>query len=160
LLALIDTWPPSELRPEEEIDDTELLAGLFNETFPLPVDSLRQLNPHQQLLYVLEQGRKTNKLPPDIGVPQALRLLQIHKINAQAMRKYVPQAYGGQVTLFLAGEQLGEPSLELSWSKLVTGELHVHIVPGNHWSMLRSPHVQRVAERLKACLQEVQADGS
>jgi thioesterase domain-containing protein len=46
----------------------------------------------------------------------------------------------------------------LGWGKLATGGVEVQTVPGNHYTMLREPHVQVLAERLRAILREAQAD--
>ena len=46
----------------------------------------------------------------------------------------------------------------LGWGKLATGGIEVQPVPGNHYTILREPHVQVLAERLRTALREVQAD--
>jgi thioesterase domain-containing protein len=78
--------------------------------------------------------------------------------------QYVPRAYPGRVTLFWATEEqpiddIGtleptddRPDPRLGWRHIVTGELEVIKVPGNHKSMLDEPCVRIVADHLKARL--------
>ncbi|MGH8760646.1 MAG: hypothetical protein ACREVW_14230, partial [Burkholderiales bacterium] len=35
------------------------------------------------------------------------------------------------------------------------GEVTVHVVPGNHITMMSEPHVAQLAERIKKCLVDV-----
>ena len=75
---------------------------------------------------------------------------------------YVPKAYSGRVTFFKAMQ--GFPSLhdkkcmyeidppEVGWRKLVTGDLEIHVVPGDHSSMYAEPHIQILAEKLRYCI--------
>ena len=76
----------------------------------------------------------------------------------QALFDYVPQVYSGRVILFRSGEQpwwlAYDP--ELGWGKLVAGGLEVYAVPGDHPSIIRS-NVRVLAEKLRACLDQVQA---
>ena len=155
LLALIDTRVPGEEQlPEADDDEIELLATLFHENAPLPVHGLRQLEPEQRLLSVLEEARKARRLPPDIGFSQALRLLRLQKIHMQAARNYKPHAYSGQITFFQPQEQ-SIVGVGLNWNTLALGGVRVHPVPGNHWTMLHEPHIREIAARLQADIQKV-----
>jgi thioesterase domain-containing protein len=82
------------------------------------------------------------------------RRFQVFKTNVRAMLDYVPQVYAGRVALFKAGEDSREgrdPSY--GWSSwLATAALEVHNVPGDHFTMVRRPHVETLAARLNACL--------
>jgi thioesterase domain-containing protein len=58
------------------------------------------------------------------------------------------------MNLFLAGERRGEVTVDMtrSWQKLAQGELQVHELPGDHYTLLQSPHVKVLGERLRACV--------
>jgi thioesterase domain-containing protein len=45
----------------------------------------------------------------------------------------------------------------LGWSEWAGGGVDVHVVPGNHATMVYKPHVDALAEKLRACLDHVQA---
>jgi len=40
------------------------------------------------------------------------------------------------------------------WGRLAAGGIDVHIVPGNHFTMMREPFVEALAARLRACIDE------
>ena len=44
----------------------------------------------------------------------------------------------------------------LTWGKVVTGGLEVHVVPGNgkHGDIFKEPYVQALAEQVRSCLEE------
>jgi thioesterase domain-containing protein len=46
----------------------------------------------------------------------------------------------------------------LGWGELAVGGLEIHEIPSTHLGMLQEPHVQVLAEKLKACIDRVQAD--
>jgi thioesterase domain-containing protein len=45
----------------------------------------------------------------------------------------------------------------LGWGRLAAGGVEIEVVPGNHYTMLRKPHVEAVGECLTTCLDEAQA---
>jgi amino acid adenylation domain-containing protein len=72
----------------------------------------------------------------------------------EALLRYVPEQYDGEITLFETGEGAPKVSSEpvVGWPSLTNGRVAVHRMPGNHLTMLRLPHVERVAVKLQECL--------
>ena len=86
----------------------------------------------------------------------------------RAVKDYVPQAYLGQVTLFRASEPpmgwyyMGQDfptpddwydrDPQYGWGALAGGGLECHDVTGNHGTMLKEPHVENLANQLRAWL--------
>lgn len=66
--------------------------------------------------------------------------------------------YPDRVTLFRAIENIGFLDPDLGWRELAPGGLEIHDVPGNTVSMLQEPHVQVLAEKLRDCIDRLQAD--
>ncbi len=80
-------------------------------------------------------------------------MLRIFRANSQATLDYVPQVYPKRITLFKTSVQLriaDDPSM--GWGKLASEGVEIHIIPGNHLTMLRKPHVQVLAEKLRVCI--------
>ncbi len=80
-------------------------------------------------------------------------MLRIFRANSQATLGYVPQVYPKRITLFKTSVQLriaDDPSM--GWGKLASEGVEIHLIPGNHLTMLRKPHVQVLAEQLRACI--------
>jgi aspartate racemase len=85
-------------------------------------------------------------------LPQALR--SVEEGCWMAARRYVPHAYDGRVILFLAEQR--SPSFSGDsrggWNQLALGGMEVHVIPGDHVSILKEPNIQVLAEQLKACM--------
>lgn len=157
LLALIDaTAKVSDTEYTDEDDVTLLgsfaqdLLGLSLEHHDFSVDHFLQLSPEQRLTYILEQGQITN-LPIS-------HLFHVFKTNCRAVANYVPLAYPGRVTLFRANNH-AESHLDptMGWGKLAAEGVEIHVVPGNHYTLIGKPYVQVLAEQLRNCLDKAQA---
>jgi len=86
----------------------------------------------------------------------------------RAIVAYRPQeAPKPPLTLFRAEERMEVPQMSheippigvddvtWGWSSMASGPVQVHMVPGDHITMLTSPHTEVLAERLRTCLGEV-----
>ncbi len=148
-LGLLDTYEPSAA-PQDTQDDASLLVSMFIGLIVLSEDHLRQLDLDGQLQYIVDQGKKSNFLPPDYGLQQARYLFQVYKCNQQAEQHYCPQPYIGDISLFVASEAtLATPNdPTMGWSKLVTGGIEVYTVPGTHQTMVQKPNVHELAKQL------------
>jgi len=67
---------------------------------------------------------------------------------------YVPTSLGGRIAVFRTRRQPRNRirDLHLGWGKLAKGGADVHFIPGDHDSVLKEPHVQSLAAKLKQCL--------
>lgn len=163
LLALLDAHTPSS---DEKLADEDLEATLLADVvryFGLSPDlreSLALLSKDELLASVLEQGKKAGLIPADIEASQAERLLDLCKSDFRASRNYTLRRYPGRVTLFKASEDLSVTSSDptLGWSDWVEGGVDVQMVPGNHANMVYQPNVEILAEKLTACIDQVQSD--
>lgn len=78
----------------------------------------------------------------------------------EARLSYTPKAYRGRITYFLREEFSRDPQKGIGdWYDIAVGGLDVRLVPGTINSMWWEPHVQILAEQLKACLGEAQMNG-
>ncbi len=162
LLALLDARIPTA---DEELDDEDFEARLlvdFVRYFGLsldPRDALARLPKHELLERVLEHAKRAGLMPADIEVSQAQPFIELCKADFRATQNYVLHRYSGRITLFKAGQELSEPSSDptLGWSKWAAGGTDVLVVPGNHATMVYKPHVEVLAEKLRACLDQVRA---
>ena len=93
-----------------------------------------------------EPGGET-KLP-NFKTSEFKRLLQVFQANVQADSRYRPQRYPGQVTLFKTAHQ----DSTWGWGDIAANGVELHQIPGHHMNVLRSPHMQVLAEKLSACL--------
>jgi thioesterase domain-containing protein len=126
----------------------------------LGAEALARLGDDEVLDFLLEQGRRAGLTLAEAGRPQLQAPRRVFESNLRAIDRYVPGPYAGRVVLLSATEgQLAPP--HRGWAPL-SASLEVEPVPGGHDSLLRMPHVQRIAERLRAHLEQAhtQADAA
>jgi len=161
LLALFDSRLVYEKQVEE--DDATLLinAGLH---LGLPwehVSSLREgirpLKGDEQLNYALDHIRRLNLVPPGVEADQIHALIRVLKANLQAARSYAPRAGNARVTLFQAsnppfGSAGSAADLAADWLSVALDGVEVREIPGDHFAIMREPHVKVLADQLNECL--------
>jgi thioesterase domain-containing protein len=88
--------------------------------------------------------------------------LNVLSKNLQANEDYIAQVYPGVITLFRCKIQPLKFAKypDSGWGDLVTGDLEIHHIPGDHYSLLREPRIQLLAEKFKVCLERSQANNS
>lgn len=163
LLALIDTELPSTGEASEK-NSAMPANGLIRALLPnlnIEVDgeSLAGLTEDQQLLVVLDAGKKTRRLPPDFSLEHGQNLLRVFRANLTARNSYAADPYPGKITFFRASEPAkGRPArLDSEWEKLALSGMEVYDIPGNHFTMLSHPdYVEALAATLRRCLENTQ----
>jgi amino acid adenylation domain-containing protein len=156
-LALLDSRLQKADRDPAEDEDEAMLLAIFAQDMGLSMDNLDislshfySLDADKQLAYVLQQAKAANLVPADLDLLHVQHLYSIFKINLRALRSYAPEIYPGRIILFNADEQLfgtlDEPTM--GWGQLAAGGVDVHTVPGNHFTIVREPHVNVLAEQL------------
>jgi thioesterase domain-containing protein/acyl carrier protein len=138
-----------------------------------------QLPPQERLAYAFERAKDANLWPPEISLVEVEHYLKLHKGRRQAIQTYEPQPFVGQLTLLrtseppedafaeLAGvadvnllQQLREEqdtsfrNPTLGWEKFSQTPVDVHLLDGDHHSILLPPHVKTLAEKIQACLEK------
>ena len=79
---------------------------------------------------------------------------EIFRTNVRALLSYKPQFYPGRITFFRASEQIADIADPVKdWRNVAAEGVEVHVVPGDHYTMLREPAVQIMAEWLKVCIE-------
>ena len=91
---------------------------------------------------------------------QVQPFIELCKADFRATRNYVLNRYPGRITLFRAAEELSGSSSDstLGWIEWASEGADIHVVPGNHATMIYKPHVEVLAAKLQACLDQVRED--
>ncbi|MCB1053920.1 MAG: alpha/beta fold hydrolase, partial [Acidobacteria bacterium] len=95
-----------------------------------------------------------------LGEANYRRLYRVFLAIRRAGWAYSPRPYDGRLTLFVPRISSRDDDLEssqLGWRPLALGGVEEHRVPGSHTTMLSSPQVQVLAERLRQCLERAEA---
>lgn len=175
MLALFDAVAPEA---EESEYNWAILLSLFAFDLGLDYESLQKPSLPQmaQLRQLWVEARRVAVVPAEMTLVEFRQLFDTFKIHANTMRRYRPGEFRGSITLFRPEENVdkilfdNDPRFQIrravrniredkfnGWDKLVTGGVELRTVPGNHFSMLREPNVQAVAEQLRDCAARLQS---
>lgn len=128
LLALFDTFAPKEhlevMKAEEKLHE------------PVKRFFMRWL-----VKRALAKGH--------IASPKLRHFYIIDSYN-RAIEHYRPGPYAGPVTIFKAEQSQGAE--DMGWRKLVTGPLDIHVMPGDHYSLITGEQVQHLVRGLSAVI--------
>jgi amino acid adenylation domain-containing protein len=160
LLAILDTQAPiaeNKSLEEDDKDDAKYLTELasvlesfFGKSLSVSYEDLQPLKPDEQLNYLLERLKMVNIFPPEAKLSQLRGFLQVFKANHQA--HYVSQdIYPNRITVFRGSEECRDDPA-MSWDRVSSQPIESLEVPGDHITMMTEPHVQVLAEKLRACL--------
>jgi amino acid adenylation domain-containing protein len=165
LLALIDALPPETA--DAPATDEELVASfaqdmarLLGSNVGISPEELRSLPEQEKLAHVVRLGHTAGLLPADFGLAQIEPLFATFAANLQASRAYAPEPYTGRLTLWVSEATAASCAAALdAWSRLVPAGLDRTLLPGDHYSLLRRPEVERLARELTAQLVRIPSAG-
>jgi thioesterase domain-containing protein len=85
-------------------------------------------------------------------------MLRVFQANFAAMLSYQPQPYAGTVAFLNAAGSPNRDQPDRGWAAWVAGPWQSMELPGDHFSLVRQPHVQALARQLRACLQQMETE--
>jgi thioesterase domain-containing protein len=167
----LDTYPSGydKLFRDKKTSSAGLRRGLKRTKAHLV--NLQSLSVNQGVAYLVKKARfaprkmkskvwrRVYQSYGNLGRPLPQMLKDVTEFNSLAVREYVPQVYDGRVTLFWASEDL-RTSVDLveGWRVLAGGGMEVHEVPGSHLDIVKEPHVDVLARKLRRCLDQAKAE--
>ncbi len=156
LVALLDAPQPPDENCPEDLDPAVLITGfardLTGQELAVPFAELQRLDPDSQLHLVLKLAQFSGALPPNTDLSQLSKLFAFFRHNARALRWYRPGPYPGRVDWFRTAATVAANPAE-GWRRLATGGMEIHLLPGDHYSLLKAPYVESLAELLRKWLQ-------
>jgi thioesterase domain-containing protein len=87
-----------------------------------------------------------------MSVSIAWRLFRVMRANVREGADYEPGTYGGPVALFWTGSERTVDGPESAWSGHAKGGVTVYEVSGDHASMMKAPHIDRLAEAFQRAM--------
>jgi thioesterase domain-containing protein len=174
LLAVIDFWAPIKNNKSYGVNwnDAKLLTKIAKQIKHLSgtnlevfYEDLVNLEQEEKLNYLKNQLQKVNLLPPKMGILPIKGMLQVYKMCVE-VSYFSEKVNPTSITIFRAIEgfpdwaEIAEPSEvkqnpSWGWENFSLGSVDIHWVPGDHYTLLSKPHVQVLAEKLKACLDKL-----
>jgi amino acid adenylation domain-containing protein len=137
---------------EQTGERTDFL-GLFDSNLA-PAWAKDDMNDHPGMLETLFK-RDLEALAgfgTELGAEEMKNRLSIFKSNAMALAKYQPGSYAGKLTLFLAKDQ-PRPSSPVEWADRCGSGVEIHLMPGDHYSLLSKENAGLLSEKLSACIE-------
>jgi thioesterase domain-containing protein len=159
-LAIIDSGAPDlDDVPPLEMDESDwvytmvtIVEGMYGQALDVDLEKLRSLDAEAQLVYFQSQLQAAQLLPTGMGITQIKGLIAVYK--AQAAMPYRPlDKYHGKVTFLHASEEEDgsdgiATALHLDWEHFTSQSIELHLVPGNHYTMMRPPHITALSAQL------------
>jgi amino acid adenylation domain-containing protein len=167
-VVLIDAYPPVYVDPADEPGRAPIVEALalnlvwdFAEDRKTPAE-LETLSADEQLDYLLALARAGDYLPPDAGRDRIAEVVDLWVANLRLMWRYRPTPLTGRLTQIRAAEANPElaatPELFEAWHGWAASGLRVLSAAGNHYTMMREPHVAALAEIIGSALAEDKED--
>ncbi len=158
-LILIDS---RLVRPDEpELTDLLLLhafaqhLGVAEEHLVALGNELAACPAEERVATALHTLQHQGLLPADLSLAQISARFAVFQAHVRAARQYVPRSFAGAISLMQAQDGTAADGGRIAerWASLSTGGITIHTVPGNHFSILRSPHVSLLSTRVQECLE-------
>jgi thioesterase domain-containing protein len=160
LLTMIDSHNPAPggAEPGTSADDERgLLLTLASELgisarglSPSETEVLGGVGPDELLATILRLGKEQNRLPADFDLRELRQRYAVTVKNSTALRAYRPAPLDVEVQLIRA-EENGSTDPTLGWGTLAAG-VSVTEQSGDHFSLMRRPHVSALSEALGALI--------
>jgi amino acid adenylation domain-containing protein len=155
MLFMVDTPGPGYM-PKKFTDDADILAYYMNADpsgsgSTITADMIRNMTDPELTEFIRQYGVIDEAERPDNVLEHTQQLLRVFNANLDAMFNYVPGEYPGDLMFFRATEETpnNAKTPEKAWIPLVTGEMKIYDVPGDHISMNLSPNVEVMAKVVK-----------
>jgi len=156
LVVLIDPPHPAGAG-RERLTDATLTAWFVEHLRSLGLElgrsreELLRLAPEDVLRLASAQAGLAAPHSRALGAARLRATLDLIKSNGRALRRYHPEPYAGRLTIFSA-EARYAPDLLAAWSALAPAGVELYRAAGDHYTMLRPPHVASLADQLRECL--------
>jgi thioesterase domain-containing protein len=152
LLAMFDTHLSAADFEKLDLDGESVLPWIAPQ-LNLSAKELQKLPLEQQWERIADQAKRVD----GVGIVEIQRLAEVCKAHLVAASCYEPAPYLGPAVLFQA--DMGPHGVVRRWQSLCP-RLQVERVPGNHYSMLRQPDVNALAQCLDRHLARLAAAGT
>jgi len=172
MVAVVDTPAPLLETKTSGIDEDEalyltkicrLIERWAGKSLDITYEALRPLTHAEQMDYLQERLKTVDILPPQAGRAQVHGLIQVFQASTRNCTRYVSRVpYPGTVVLLRArdihvedtdiGINLRANDDTWGWNQLTGTGVDVHIIGGDHVTMMAEPHVQELAYALAACI--------
>ncbi|MCE9667443.1 amino acid adenylation domain-containing protein [Myxococcus stipitatus] len=159
VLALIEPSPATSARSAGAGDDTAAAVSFAMDLArtaglePSPPADVLPGDSKALLDHLFRVGREAGLFVPEAGPEQLEALLRVFTANHRALLRHAPGGFPGKATVLRGRDTTLEAGIpeDRGWSTHVA-TLEVREVPGDHYTLMRAPDVDALAQALKALL--------
>jgi amino acid adenylation domain-containing protein len=161
LLALLDTTIPYNAANSSYAEDAAESAREYG--LDITLEELDRLGPEEQLPYLWDHVRKLGLVDDETPLPLVQQILndikRLFHLHIKLGSDYALRPYPGRLTLFrpLESPVPVQTAEDRNWRRLAA-VVDVHFVPGQHHTMVKEPHVQVLAQKLRMSMRQADPD--
>ncbi|MBZ5509355.1 MAG: alpha/beta fold hydrolase, partial [Acidobacteriia bacterium] len=160
-LVLFDTHPPENRSFHDDGDSLPVLALFAADMSRLigrDPGNLRerflQLTPKEQESWILRTLKEEGILPQEGPEQELHTMLSVFARNNVAVENYSLRQHPDRIVFFRATDSAAPENLAEEWQAATGAIIDLHLIPGDHYTMLRKPHVSAIAEQMKRYFEE------
>ncbi|HET9281982.1 MAG TPA: amino acid adenylation domain-containing protein [Candidatus Angelobacter sp.] len=160
-LVLFDTYPAQSgtAMGGEELPILALFAAdicrLLGRDHEILRERFLQLAPGDQEQWLLQELKNEGILAHDASAQEMQQMLDIFAHNISASENYSLPQHLDRILFFRAADTAAGKALVEHWETATGSTIDFHVVPGDHYTMLKHPNVAVVAEHMKRYFQEI-----
>jgi thioesterase domain-containing protein/acyl carrier protein len=163
MIAFIDTSPPfsnGRWRRDVQLERSEWIS--FMSILEMPIDQglyarrhkFWRLSEEQKARHVLNFAKANNCVPRGLGEVDFGRMITVFQSNLRALQEYDAPTIGEKVILFQPGDIAERQPKVMKhrlafWNTHARGGCETINVPGDHMTIMQSPSIDIIAERLR-----------
>jgi thioesterase domain-containing protein len=171
-IGLVDSYLISENAGAYSHDPLEELARLFGGVLAdafVGLDGAEQsdirarfstLSLDEKIREALALGRQRGLLSADLPIEPARRQIELVNAHQRLLREHRPRAVRGSLFLWWSLERADGAAPRTDWELYTTGRTQSEMTGGNHFTCLRPPNVQGLAERIRKRITEIEGPTS
>lgn len=159
-LAFLDAYAPHVIPVAlKQSDDAALWESLLAQDTPVSAEELRRYGEEEQIARVIALAKEADLIPEYYTAEQARSVMKVFRANSRIVQTPIKLPYPGELELFKAEEEAETARLftadpSLGWQEVCAKPVAVVVIPGNHNTLVRQPHVQTLAGLIKSSLEK------
>ena len=158
VLVQIDTYVNPQARWRGLADENLAAFEAFGLDLGFPPEvllstlgQLAEVGRSERCAVLLAEGRRAGVLPAEWSLAAVERRFAVFAAQIDALRAYAPTPIATPI-LFLRAAQCPGPDPAADWHGLTTGGLALLDVPGDHYTLMREPHVGTLVAVIESAL--------
>lgn len=139
----------------------EIAESIYGVRIEVKQEEFQHLRPDDAVDYIVA---KVHSADAQLPTSMVRGLISEWNSNVNSLSGYAPRKYSGRIIVFRDSETIADPTdkatateLTLGWDEFSSKPVEIHLIPGNHWTMITTrTNMEVLGDNLKACIAEAQ----